>query len=176
MESSPKPIGPLIKTLIFTLVVPATVAGYVPYRILRHYGRTAWPAGWDLRWAGALLVLLGAGGYLWCALAFALRGLGTPLILDPPTRFVAVGLYRYTRNPMYASLLIVIGGIGALFRSHQVILYGLGLFCCFHLFVVAYEEGALTRRFGVSYEEYRRRVPRWWPRPRAPDGSGRPAG
>jgi protein-S-isoprenylcysteine O-methyltransferase Ste14 len=34
----------------------------------------------------------------------------------------------------------------------------------FHLFVVLYEERTLKRRFGASYEEYCKTVPRWIPR------------
>jgi protein-S-isoprenylcysteine O-methyltransferase Ste14 len=33
-----------------------------------------------------------------------------------------------------------------------------------HLFVLLYEEPTLRSRFGDSYEEYARRVNRWWPR------------
>jgi protein-S-isoprenylcysteine O-methyltransferase Ste14 len=35
----------------------------------------------------------------------------------------------------------------------------------FHVFVVAYEEPHLRRVYGQRYEAYRRRVPRWVPRP-----------
>ena len=35
----------------------------------------------------------------------------------------------------------------------------------FHLFVTGYEERTLGRRFGGTYLEYRRAVPRWIPRP-----------
>ena len=34
----------------------------------------------------------------------------------------------------------------------------------FHLFVVLYEEPTLPRRFAAEYDDYCRRVPRWWPR------------
>ena len=34
----------------------------------------------------------------------------------------------------------------------------------FHLFVTLYEEPTLRRSFGVGYEEYCARVPRWIPR------------
>jgi protein-S-isoprenylcysteine O-methyltransferase Ste14 len=37
-----------------------------------------------------------------------------------------------------------------------------------HLFVISYEERTLRRRFGNSYLEYRRTVPRWIPRPPRP--------
>ena len=37
----------------------------------------------------------------------------------------------------------------------------------FHLFVIGYEEPVLGRRFGETYVQYRRTVPRWIPRPAA---------
>ena len=39
----------------------------------------------------------------------------------------------------------------------------MAVFC--HLFVIGYEEPTLRRRFGETYVEYRRTVPRWIPRP-----------
>jgi protein-S-isoprenylcysteine O-methyltransferase Ste14 len=33
-----------------------------------------------------------------------------------------------------------------------------------HVFVLLFEEEALRRRFGAIYEDYRRDVPRWFPR------------
>jgi protein-S-isoprenylcysteine O-methyltransferase Ste14 len=39
--------------------------------------------------------------------------------------------------------------------------YALLVLVLFHLFVVLYEEPALTSQFRASYREYRRAVPRW---------------
>jgi protein-S-isoprenylcysteine O-methyltransferase Ste14 len=38
------------------------------------------------------------------------------------------------------------------------------MFLAFHLFVVLYEEPALRKSFGGSYDRYRESVPRWIPR------------
>jgi len=46
---------------------------------------------------------------------------------------------------------------------------------CFFLFVVAYEEPALRRKFGQAYDRYCDRVPRWIPQFRA-DRGGRSEG
>jgi hypothetical protein len=45
----------------------------------------------------------------------------------------------------------------------------------FHLLVIGYEEPALTRRFGVTYLEYQRTVPRWILPRAAPPPTGIPA-
>jgi protein-S-isoprenylcysteine O-methyltransferase Ste14 len=49
--------------------------------------------------------------------------------------------------------------------SLPVLAYAGAMAVFFHLFVTGYEERKLGRRFGDAYLEYRRRVPRWIPRP-----------
>jgi protein-S-isoprenylcysteine O-methyltransferase Ste14 len=74
------------------------------------------------------------------------------------------GPYRYVRNPIYLAALLVVVGEAWLFMSLPLLAYAgvMAVFC--HLFVTGYEERALSRRFGSSYQEYRRTVPRWIPR------------
>ena len=155
--------GSLIKTLIFTVLVPGTVAGYIPYRLR---GPGAHPAG-ALAWLGMVPVAAGLAVYLWCAWDFATFGRGTPLPLDAPERLVARGLYRFVRNPMYVGVLLLIFGQALVFASAAILRYGLALAVLFHLFVVLYEEPALRRKFGESYAQYRQTVPRWIPTPAA---------
>lgn len=50
---------------------------------------------------GLLLMLLGGALALSSIVVFVLHGKGTPAVFDPPREFVAVGVYRYARNPMY---------------------------------------------------------------------------
>jgi len=149
----------LLKTLVFTILVPGTVAGYIPY-VLR--GRTFQPAA-GLALLGALPLAAGLPIYLWCAWDFATAGRGTPLPLDAPRRLVVRGLYRFVRNPMYVGVLLLLSGQAILFASGPTIWYMLAVALFFHSFVVFYEEPALLRRFGESYAEYRARVPRWIP-------------
>lgn len=120
--------------------------------------------GWPLAVLGALL----AGA---CVVAFVLRGEGTPAPFDPPRRFVASGPYRFVRNPMYLGGAAVIAGAGLVVGSVAILLLAAAFLAFFHLFVVLYEEPALTRRFGSSYLEYRRSVNRWLPRRPPPTSS-----
>ena len=62
---------------------------------------------------------------------------------------------------MYNDVLVLILGEAWLFGSMSLLKYALLVFVLFHLFVVLYEEPALTSRFGESYRAYRRAVPRW---------------
>jgi protein-S-isoprenylcysteine O-methyltransferase Ste14 len=98
-------------------------------------------------------------------LLFAVVGRGTPGPWDAPRRFVAVGPYRWVRNPIYVAALLVVLGEAWLFLSLPLLVYAGTMAISCHLFVIAYEERTLRRRFGEAYVEYLRTVPRWIPRP-----------
>jgi protein-S-isoprenylcysteine O-methyltransferase Ste14 len=158
---------PLLKTLLFTIVVPGTVVVLVPRWLMR--GEGALHGGW-LGAAGALLLICGAALYLRCAWDFAMRGRGTPAPIDPPRELVVAGVYRYVRNPMYIGVLSMLVGEAVLYRADVLLGYAAALFLAFHLFVVAYEEPTLRRKFGASHERYCASVPRWLPRLRPWNG------
>jgi protein-S-isoprenylcysteine O-methyltransferase Ste14 len=98
---------PILKTLIFTIVVPGTVTVLIP-RLLLSSRPADLPS--FLRIAGGPVLLLGAAVYLWCAWDFAVTGKGTPAPIDAPKRLVVRGLYRYVRNPMYLGVLAILLG------------------------------------------------------------------
>jgi protein-S-isoprenylcysteine O-methyltransferase Ste14 len=167
-EEMTRAIGPILKTMLFTLVAPGTVLVLVPRWLLG--GVFPRPERGPLTWVGGVVILLGAAIYFRCAWEFAVRGLGSPAPIAPTKFLVTTALHRYVRNPMYIGVLTVLLGEAVTFRS--AVLLGYATFFCVpvELFVVFYEEPALRRQFGESYEEYRRSVPRWipkWPR-RAP--------
>lgn len=157
----PRPLIPILNTLLFTIFVPGTVAGYIPYRLADRYANRA---SSPLEWIGIAVLVLGAAIYFRCAWEFAVRGLGTPAPIAPTKFLVTTALHRYIRNPMYVGVALVIIGEAALFRSLHVLEYAALMLTVAHTFVVLYEEPTLRRQFGESYEQYRRTVPRWIPR------------
>lgn len=152
-----------LRSLVFTFLVPGTVAGYLPHAILRGSGATL-AESTGLLVLGATGLALGLAIYGWCVTDFALAGHGTPAPIDPPTELVVRGLYRFARNPMYVGVLAVIAGQAALFASYRLALYAIVVFAVFNLFVIGYEEPALRRSFDGAYERYCATVPRWLPR------------
>ena len=120
--------------------------------------------GW-LHRLGLLLMVLGGSLALACVAAFVIRGGGTPAPFDAPRHFVAVGPYRWTRNPMYVGGLTVLLGFALWLRSPAVVLLTVAAWGLVHLFVVIYEEPTLRRMFGATYDDYCGRVSRWVPRP-----------
>lgn len=150
----------LLKNLLFTLVVPGTVAVYLPLLLLR--GLPAAPLFWRL--ASLPFFAAGLAVYGWCVWDFATAGRGTPAPIDAPRRLVVRGLYHYTRNPMYVGVLTTILGWVVRHRSLGLLLYVGVVWCCFQTFIVFYEEPHLARLFGAEYADYRAAVGRWVPR------------
>jgi protein-S-isoprenylcysteine O-methyltransferase Ste14 len=151
----------LVKTLIFTVLAPGTVAVLVPYLLLAP--RAEFEIGMA-RFVGVVPIVLGAVGAVWCAWDFVFTGRGTPAPIDPPKVLVVKGLYRFVRNPMYVAVGLVLGGEAILFQSLRLLAYALLAWLAWHLFVVFYEEPTLRKKFGTTYEAYCRAVPRWVPR------------
>jgi len=113
---------------------------------------------------GVALGLAGALGVMACIALFVVRGRGTPAIFDAPRRFVAVGPYKYVRNPMYLSAIATFLGFGLYARSLAVLAFAGAWYLMIHAFVVFIEEPGLRRRFGATYDAYLQRVSRWLPR------------
>jgi protein-S-isoprenylcysteine O-methyltransferase Ste14 len=150
----------LVKNLLFTVLIPGSVAGYLPWLATRDES-LIWGVGTALAF---LLFAAGGGIYAWCVWDFAAFGRGTPAPIDAPKRLVVRGLYRYTRNPMYVGVLTVILAWALLFGEFRLLVYAACVWVCFQTFVVYYEEPHLSRSFGESYQEYLDRVGRWLPR------------
>ncbi len=152
-----------IKTLAHTLLIPGSVLVFVPYLLVRERDPTLHELdAWQL--AGAVWIIVGIVIGSWCTFDFMIRGRGTPNPLDPPKLLVQLGFYRYVRNPAYVSVAFILLGETLFFRSVSVGIYAAVLLIGIHLLVVLYEEPILRQRFGESYDEYCKRVPRWIPR------------
>ncbi len=158
-----KPLWLSLKNLLYVLVVPGVLAGWLPLRIFER--RPRWPEAWDpAQWAGLALALAGAAVFLLAAGTLAVRGQGTPSFLDPTRKLTRRGPYRWVRNPMYLGLLALVAGEGLFFQSWHIGVYLVVLACSLHLLVMAHEESNLRFRFGAVFEDYKRDVPRWLPR------------
>ncbi len=152
--------------MLFLVVAPGVVAGLIPH-VLSGWGIgppfLGVPA---LRWLGTALIVAGAAALLECFARFAFWGRGTPAPVAPTTTLVVSGLYRFVRNPMYIAVVAIILGQSLLFGSLRLLAYAAVVGALFHLWVLAYEEPTLRRRFGADYAAYEAHVRRWWPRVR----------
>ncbi|MDP9204941.1 MAG: isoprenylcysteine carboxylmethyltransferase family protein [Gemmatimonadota bacterium] len=128
--------------------------------------------------AGLLLIVFGLFLFASSLRRFATEGEGTLAPWDPPRRLVVRGPYRYVRNPMISGVLFVLFGESLLLLSQPHLLWALIFLGMNSVVIPLVEEPGLRRRFGDSYLEYCRHVPRLVPRlrpwePEDPSGDRR---
>ena len=116
------------------------------------------PARWIV---GSFFVL--AGLALNIAGFLTQRRAGTdPIPFNPTTRIVSHGIYRFSRNPMYAGFGLWTLGVAFLVNSVWMLLaVPIGIVVT-DRFVITKEEQYLKRKFGEEYLRYKRRVRRWF--------------
>ncbi len=152
------------------LALPGTVALLVPW-LLR-------PVPEHVHIAGVPLLVVGAALLMWCVRDFYVAGRGSLAPWAPPEHLVIVGLYQWSRNPMYIAVLVILSGWAALFASRTLWAYTALVAIAFHLRVVFGEEPWLARTHGPDWAAFRASVPRWvgLVRPRPTRKGPEPAG
>ena len=145
------------RALLAFLALPGIVAIGAPALFAISEQR----AGGPIHVLGLLPLLAGFALLLWCMRDFYVTGKGTLAPWTPPTKLVTVGMYRYSRNPMYVAVTTMLIGWAMSFESGALGIYTAIVALAFHLRVVFGEEPVLARKFGAQWEEYRARVPRW---------------
>lgn len=145
--------------LSFRLLVASIVVVWSPYAILSAH--RAWAFG-QLRvsaLAGLFVIILGSIAYVRSAWDFAFGGRSFA-----PKIVVAAGVYQFMRNPMYFGLVLILLGESLLFESWILLAYCAVIWVALHLLVTLYEEPALAKKLGASYQEYCKQTPRWVPK------------
>lgn len=115
-------------------------------------------------WLRPVLALpaLACGILLMLSAVRRFRDAGTNIPTPMPTlRLVTGGVYRYSRNPMYLSLSLIYLGFAAGLNSLWALLLFLPLQLILHVGVILREEAYMAEKFGLAYQRYRARVPRW---------------
>ena len=150
----------LAQALLAFLALPGVVAIAVRFALAagnRPDGHTGALAG---ALAGALFLL---GGLLlgWCVREFYVAGRGTLAPWAPPLQLVVSGPYRYSRNPMYIAVALILAGWAVFYWSSALLVYAVrtGVGC--QLRVLFGEEPRMARAFGAAWESYRARTKRW---------------
>lgn len=145
-----------LRALIAFLVLPGLGGIILPATWLWFSGHTQveQPFGLPILAAGII-------GLLWCVRDFYVSGKGTLAPWSPPEKLVVVGLYRYSRNPMYLTAVLMLLGWAVSFNSMVLYIYTLVAAIAFHIRVVRAEEPWLASTHGEAWEHYRSQVPRW---------------
>ncbi|MEJ1242447.1 isoprenylcysteine carboxylmethyltransferase family protein [Chryseolinea sp. T2] len=147
------------RNLFFTILQPGMVAVVIPWWIA--VGLPAYETWNTQSWAGLILFTIGSVITLACIYSFATRGAGTLSPADPTTKLVVSGLYRYSRNPMYVGVSLMLLGDSLFLQKQSVWIYAIVVFAAFNIYVIAFEEPRLRKDFGEDYDTYRKNVRRW---------------
>ncbi|MBM3557788.1 MAG: isoprenylcysteine carboxylmethyltransferase family protein [Alphaproteobacteria bacterium] len=74
---------------------------------------------------------------------------------------VVSGLYRFTRNPMYLGMLLVLLALAVWLAHLGALALAPGFVLYMNRYQIAPEERALALHFGEAYTAYKNRVRRW---------------
>ena len=104
---------------------------------------------------GVGLLLLGAA-----FLAFRRTG-QNPKPWSPTPEFIATGVYRWTRNPMYVGLALLQAALAFALANGWLLVLVPATLILLNRTAIRHEEVYLERKFGETYAAYKRSVRRW---------------
>lgn len=114
-----------------------------------------------LQLLGGLLINVSLAVIAYLFFLFRIHGDGTPVPTQPTRKVISVGLYRYTRNPMYLCHLVIIFSEFLIFGQTILLVYLALLWLGINWAVISWEEPDLKKRLGKAYLAYLQKVPRW---------------
>ncbi|MFG5779717.1 methyltransferase family protein [Comamonas sp. J-3] len=141
--------------------VVALLCAALMWAVAHYWPSSAWAGPWRLPLT-LLLVALGGAADLSGLLAFRRhRTTVNPLAPQNSSTVVQDGIYRYSRNPMYLGMALLLTA-WAVWLAQPACLLVLPLFVGYITrFQILPEERILQARFGTPYQDYLRRVRRW---------------
>ncbi len=145
-------VPPLIIGLVLGAMMGATARMSAVFAFGLPAGRII---GVGLAIAGLVAGMLGV---------VAFRGAGTtvnPLQPAAASHLVVSGIYRWTRNPMYLGMLLVLLGWGAFLANALAIALAAAFIPVMNRLQIGPEERILAAHFGTSFAAYRSAVRRW---------------
>jgi protein-S-isoprenylcysteine O-methyltransferase Ste14 len=111
--------------------------------------------------AGIALMLLGLVVSASGRLAFRRQGAEIIPSSDIHSALVAIGPFRFTRNPMYLGMIVIGTGAALTAGTWLMWLVPILIFVLDNYVIIPYEEASMERAFGEDYREYKAQVRRW---------------
>lgn len=113
-------------------------------------------------WIAAAIAAIGVAIAVSGAVAFRrARTTTNPAKPGTASSLVSSGPYRFTRNPMYVGLTLILLGWASYLWSTWALVGPLVFAVYIRWFQIAPEERALSALFGAEYSEYQAKVRRW---------------
>ncbi len=111
-------------------------------------------------YAGGFIILISFVPAIWMMRLF-IKARTNLDVRKPTHKIVTSGPFRWTRNPAYLSLSLLVLGIAIVADSIWVLLLLVVVMIVTHYKVILREEAYLEQKFGVEYLEYKASVRRW---------------
>lgn len=149
------------------LKVPPVVVGLIVAAAMWAAARLApslaLPLPFAVRVAVASVLVAAGVGLIGAGAKLFLRAKTT---IDPTkpaeaSSLVVTGIYRFTRNPMYAGGLLALLGWGVYLSNALALALSAVLVLYINRFQIVPEERTLSGIFGAEYDAYKARVRRW---------------
>jgi protein-S-isoprenylcysteine O-methyltransferase Ste14 len=112
------------------------------------------------KWVGSLLLALGFLLRVWATVHFYSHRMRV-ISVKPQSTLIALGPYRFSRNPLYLGGNVFIFFGAALFFGSPTALVATALHLPLMDRFIRREEEQLERQFGEDWRSYRSRVRRW---------------
>lgn len=145
-------VPPLLLWIIFAVAI-GVVGVTVPIAPLEFAAQP---------WLASVFLLLGAAVVFLGVLAVKMaKTTVNPMQPDKASALVVTGIYRFTRNPIYLGMTLLLLGIALWFASSLGVLFALLFVGYLNRFQIIPEERFLQASFGDTYSDYRQRVRRW---------------
>ena len=148
--------GLFLRAVLAFLALPGMVAFVIPLLLITPASRRPWVEPWGL--APLVLGLDRARPDRPRVLRRRARHAGAVVAAAKPRH---VRSYRYSRNPMYVGVLLILCGWAIGLWSWPLAIYAAGIAVAFHVRVLLHEEPFLARTHGDAWTAYRARVGRW---------------
>lgn len=134
-----------IAQLVISILLPTNQVSWLVFSYL----------GWVLIGIGAL-ILAGA------VLAFIKAKTSVnPVKPDQAKALVMSGLYRFSRNPMYLGMALILFGEALVLGNFFVLLVPILFVICITYMQIIPEEKVLEMKFGQEYIHYKKSIPRF---------------
>lgn len=144
----PRP-PPLLLTLILSISMFGVDRIFPTFRVIDPTAKLGIvPIG-----LGLLLIFIAAGLFKWRKTT--INPFGEPAVV------VREGVYRFSRNPMYLGMLLVLIGAGIWLGNILSLLLAPVFVWTMTRWYIVREEQLMESRFGDQYRSYRRQVRRW---------------
>ena len=105
-------------------------------------------------------ILFYLGLFLWAIGIIIVSSTSMSWIKTPENKLVTIGMYKYSRNPMYISFFFTYIGIGLISNS-WIFLIITFVYIMIIMLEVKNEEKLCLKKYGDKYKNYMKKTPRW---------------